>query len=393
MSDINANIVVSPIDLNVVVSTNQLSFTPDAINMSIYAGGLSAVASGLDANIANVHISGGTNGYVLQTDGVGNLTWTAQTGGGGGNGSPGGSNSQVQFNNAGSFGGNSGFTFNSITGNLNVPNNIIAPNFIGNASYATNANFANYSSIANSANSVAGGNVSGQVANALVAGTVYTNAQPNITSVCTLTSLGVSGTITAANITANTGVFTGNGNGLSSIVGANVTGTVPSATTAGTVTTNAQPNITSVGTLTGLTSNGATQINGTLTVANTTTIQQAYEIVTITNTGATGTINFDLNVDAIILNTANATANFTLNFTNVSSTTNRSITCTYINTNGITAYIPTNFQINSSNVTPLWSGNTGTAGSGTASGKDMYTFNIICNSGSYVLFASRVGFV
>ena len=170
----------------------------------------------------------------------------------------------------------------------------------------------------NGLSSLVGANVTGQVGNALVAGTVYTAAQGNITSVGTLTSLGVSGTITAANITANTGVFTGNGNGLSSLVGANVTGTVPSATsatnaaallqntststtvypkfstssangnssavintsisanlgnasitattfvgalsgaatTAGTVTTNAQPNITSVGTLTGLTLSG-----------------------------------------------------------------------------------------------------------------------------------------
>ena len=79
---------------------------------------------------------------------------------------------------------------------------------------------------------IAGANVTGQVGNALVAGTVYTNAQPNITSVGTLTVLGVNGNITAANITANSGVFTGNGNGLSSIVGANVTGTVASATAA-----------------------------------------------------------------------------------------------------------------------------------------------------------------
>jgi hypothetical protein len=94
------------------------------------------------------------------------------------------------------------------------------------------------------------------VGNALVAGTVYTNAQPNITSVGTLTSLGVNGTITGVNITANTGVFTGNGNGLSSLVGANVTGQVGNALVAGTVYTNAQPNITSVGTLTSLSSSG-----------------------------------------------------------------------------------------------------------------------------------------
>jgi hypothetical protein len=56
------------------------------------------------------------------------------------------------------------------------------------------------------------------------------------------------------NITASQ--FTGNGAGLSSIAGANITGVVANATIAGTVTTAAQPNITSVGTLTSLTVNG-----------------------------------------------------------------------------------------------------------------------------------------
>ena len=48
--------------------------------------------------------------------------------------------------------------------------------------------------VADSANAVAGANVSGQVGNALLAGTVYTNAQPNITSVGTLSNLVISGT-------------------------------------------------------------------------------------------------------------------------------------------------------------------------------------------------------
>jgi len=72
----------------------------------------------------------------------------------------------------------------------------------------------------------------------------------------------ISGTTVAAQtITSNTvfsgtvtgSTFTGNGAALTAITGANVTGTVPLATSAGTVTTAAQPNITSVGTLSGLT--------------------------------------------------------------------------------------------------------------------------------------------
>lgn len=76
----------------------------------------------------------------------------------------------------------------------------------GLATYATTANAvagANVSgavSFATTANAVAGGNVSGQVGNALVAGTVYTAAQPNITSTGTLTALTVSANVATGGI-------------------------------------------------------------------------------------------------------------------------------------------------------------------------------------------------
>ena len=75
-------------------------------------------------NVSNLHIQGGTNGYVLSTDGLGNLSWTA--GGGGGNGSPGGSNSQVQYNKTGTFAGSAYFTFNDNKNELHVSGNLIA---------------------------------------------------------------------------------------------------------------------------------------------------------------------------------------------------------------------------------------------------------------------------
>jgi len=123
----------------------------------------------------------------------------------------------------------------------------------GITSTTGNANYANY---AGNAYSVTGSNVSGQVANALVAGTVYTNSQPNITSVGTLSSLSVTANITAGNVSGGNLVsanyISGNGSLLTSITGANVTGQVANALIAGTVYTNAQPNVTSVGTLTGM---------------------------------------------------------------------------------------------------------------------------------------------
>ena len=147
---------------------------------------------------------------------------------------------------------------------------------------------------------VVAGNISGTVNNAVLAQEVSQSAQPNIGSVGTLTALNVNDTIVSVGLTANTGditvtagVFAGDGGSISNVVGANVTGevgfaavansvaianvsgagniatvnldgntanyldgtgswgpvTATTATTAGTVTTAAQPNITSLGTL------------------------------------------------------------------------------------------------------------------------------------------------
>jgi hypothetical protein len=194
-------------------------------------------------------------------------------------------------------------------------NSVSGSNVTGAVAYATTANSVSGSNVsgevsyAATANAVAGGNVSGQVGNALIAGTVYTNAQPNITSVGTLASLSVSGNANIGNIAltgtivAGTGsggnitnadyvianFFQGNGSLLTNLTGANVTGQVAYAATAnavaggnvsgqvanalvsGTVYTNAQPNITSVGTLTSLSVSGNALVNGNLIVDGTTT--------------------------------------------------------------------------------------------------------------------------
>ena len=75
---------------------------------------------------------------------------------------------------------------------------------------------------------LAGANVTGQVGNALIAGTVYTNAQPNITSVGTLTGLTINGTSNLGpigNVTITGGssgqVLSTNGSGTLSWVNAN----------------------------------------------------------------------------------------------------------------------------------------------------------------------------
>ena len=261
-------------------------------------------------NVGNVRITGGADGYILKTDGQGNLTWVTPS-----TTSAAGSNTQVQFNTNNAFDSSANFTFDNSSKTLTVDK--ITANGAG-------------------LTSITGANVTGTVANAtyssnaLIAGTVTTNAQPNITSVGTLTGLIVTGNITGGNLitdgkvyasdivnggtgiylsegpsgyinfftstgdkvnitdtgnisvvgTANVGnlltsgnitsgnanlgnlatanYFSGNGSLLTSITGANVSGQVANALVAGTVYTNAQPNITSVGNLSNLTVGNST---------------------------------------------------------------------------------------------------------------------------------------
>ena len=143
------------IGVNVVGSTTTLK------NVGANAGGLIDLG-----NVANVKIAGGVNGYVLQTDGAGNLSWTAQTGNGGGNGSPDGSNTQVQFNNAGSFGASPNFTFDQSLNIMTVGGNIVADYYFGNTSGYFDGrigfntpNIGNFTSINANYNIFAGGNI------------------------------------------------------------------------------------------------------------------------------------------------------------------------------------------------------------------------------------------
>jgi trimeric autotransporter adhesin len=62
-----------------------------------------------------------TADYVLKTNGSGQLSWTEQTGGGG---TPGGSDTQIQYNNAGSFGGASGLVTDGSNLTLNAQGDV-----------------------------------------------------------------------------------------------------------------------------------------------------------------------------------------------------------------------------------------------------------------------------
>jgi hypothetical protein len=59
----------------------------------------------------------GSSGQFLKTDGAGTLSWAAASGG---SGTPAGSDTQVQFNDNGSFGGDAGLTYNKTTDALTL---------------------------------------------------------------------------------------------------------------------------------------------------------------------------------------------------------------------------------------------------------------------------------
>jgi hypothetical protein len=113
-------------------------------------------------NVSNLHISGGNSGYLLSTDGAGNLSWadasstqspapmpitiddgntlTISANYQGLFGTPitvDGSNSQISFNDNGSPGALNGFTINKVSGNLSVPGSVNAGAFLSLAAYSS----------------------------------------------------------------------------------------------------------------------------------------------------------------------------------------------------------------------------------------------------------------
>jgi len=177
------------VPLIIDAATNRILELPTTDNLDLSSSNISNVSNILSAgNItASYFIGNGSSLTGISTN-------------------PAGSNTQIQFNDAGLTGANASFTINKATGVL------AAPNFSGNGaslSSITGANVTGAVSFATTANAVAGANVSGTVANATyatsagsatTAGTVTTAAQSNITSVGTLTSVSISGTATIGNI-------------------------------------------------------------------------------------------------------------------------------------------------------------------------------------------------
>jgi hypothetical protein len=264
-------------------TTGLIVATGNVTGGNLTTGGILSVTG--NANIGNIGTTGiYTNGLYYANG----SPWDFIT--------PAGANTQIQFNDgAGNLGASAAFTFDtasnvlSLTGNANVGN-------IG----GTNAVFTN------------------------LTGTLTTAAQPNVTSVGTLTSLTTSGNVLAANVNSNasvtgvTGTFSGNVSGgnlttagavvaTGNITGGNVSGTLLT----GTLTTAAQPNVTSVGTLTSLSVTGNVtggNISAGSGIISTTGNVSGGNIVSPIVTGGAGTLTLNATGDVIFAQSGNINA-------------------------------------------------------------------------------------
>jgi hypothetical protein len=120
------------------------------------------------------------------------------------------------------------------------------------------------------------------------------------------------------------------------------------------------------------------------------------EKATVSATAATGNVHLDVLTQSVLYYTSNATANCTVNIRANSTVTansilvnGQSLTVAFLNTTGATAYYPNVFSIDSTTVTPKWSGGTAPTG-GNANSVDVYTYTIIKTANStYTVLANQ----
>lgn len=125
----------------------------------------------------------------------------------------------------------------------------------------------------------------------------------------------------------------------------------------------------------------------------------AAEVVTVSATAATGTINYDVTTQSVLYYTTSASANWTVNFRassgtslNTAMSTGQSLTVVFLVTQGATAYYNNAVTIDGNSVTPKYQGGTAWS-SGNASGVDAYSYTIVkTGSATFTVFASQTQF-
>jgi hypothetical protein len=317
---------------------------------------------------SNITIGGGAADYFLKTDGGGNLSWAVPSGGGGGGGS---SLTYTAGTTPPASGNLLGDQWFNTSGNVlyEYLNDGTASYWVDISGATTTTTTPTTLDLANV--SIAGGsngqaiisNGAGGVSFATLTSNIY-NGNSNVTVVAnsnvTFSIAGTANVLTVSSTGANL-ISTGT---------ANLGNLATSNYVAGTLTTAAQPNITSVGTL------------ANLTVSGTTSYGLSADIL-LTKTGATGTVVHDLSTGALFYHT-NPAANFTVNFTNVPTTEGRMMTVTLLISQGATPYVTTVLQIDSFIQTIKWVA--GIVPTGNANKTDVISFSLTRTGGSWIVY-------
>ena len=127
-------------------------------------------------------------------------------------------------------------------------------------------------------------------------------------------------------------------------------------------------------------------------------IQSLAEKVTVSGSFDSD-VDFDTQTQGVVLSTASATANYTVNLRGSASASldsvmdvGESITVAYISKNNNVTYYNTTVKVDGTGVTPVWQGGSAPSG-GNVSSNDVYTYTAIKTAGStFTVLAAQTQF-
>ena len=196
-----------------------------------------------------------------------------------------------------------------------------------------------------------------QTATSVILGGVRIGAGIGITSSGTI-SVSTASDSVVGGVRIGSGIVIDSSGTISVSTGVSVASSLTGSILASNITTSS---LTTLGTLT------------SLTVQGTTTIQQTLEVYTSLTT-ASGVVVHDCSRGVVFVH-SNPTANWTANFTNVSTVTNRIMSVALLVNQGVTPRIPALVQINGQAQTINWQGNV--IPTGNANKKDLINFTFV----------------
>jgi len=179
--------------------------------------------------------------------------------------------------------------------------------------------------------------------------------------------------------------FINNGTGNADITSASsITMTAPDGITVNSDIDIASPNIATINSATISAANISTLTASNLTITGETTIGESAEVLLVVDSPS-GVTDYDVTTAAVFYS-ANSSANWTANFTNVPTTDNRSVSVAVVVEQGATGYMPTTMQIDSTAQTINWAG--GFEPEGTPNGVDIVSFTLIRTGAAWTVLGS-----